>query len=374
MRPRFGGVRGALIIASAGVTLALGVVGVVAGMLALRERALPALADVSGVYDPEGPYVGVIGGPGIVHPPRVVLGQNGIPLALYEGIGYHVNPVTVEQYGLWAYGLYTHDRGAAYRRIALRVADWLVTNQTDGRWLYDFDWAWNGVAVAKPWSSALAQAQAMSLLVRAYGLTGKERYRAAAVRALAPLQVRTRDGGLKHCFEGDCARPFFEEYPTIPPSHVLNGFMFTLVGLYDLASIAPRSPALAMYRAGRRTLTTVLPLYDNDGFASYDLTHLTVAGRKAGIASAGYQAAHINLLHTLDSLEPDPRFRHYAARWEASYSARARNDALRVVLGGVLVFALGLVSLWVLARSRRRRAREEGAATVVPSCRSSAAT
>ena len=114
----------------------------------------------------------------------------------------------------------------------------------------------------------------MSLLSRAYRLTRKQQYRSSALRALPALRVAVTKGGLKRCFFGNCARPFFEEYPTSPPSYVLNGFMFTLIGLYDLASIAPRSPALSMYQAGRRTLTAALPQYDVGGFSTYDLSRL----------------------------------------------------------------------------------------------------
>ncbi len=105
--------------------------------------------------------------------------------------------------------------------------------------------------LTKYWSCAMAQGQAMSLLSRAYRLTRKQQYRSSALRALPALRVAVTKGGLRRCFFGNCARPFYEEYPTSPPSYVLNGFMFTLIGLYDLASIAPRSPALSMYQAGR---------------------------------------------------------------------------------------------------------------------------
>jgi hypothetical protein len=170
----------------------------------------------------------------------------------------------------------------------------------------------------------MAQGQAMSLLERAYRLTGKRRYRSAALQALPPLRMRVVDGGLSRCFLANCSRRFLEEYPTTPPSYVLNGFMYTLIGLYDLASIAPDSGALSMYAAGRRTLEVALPKYDIHGLASYDLTHLTMHGHEPAIASADYQAIHIYLLRALDSLKPNRRFRYYAARWEANIDAAPR--------------------------------------------------
>src|SRR5215210_4112652 len=146
----------------------------------------------------------------------------------------------------------------------------------------------------------MAQGQAISVLERAYRITDDVRYRRAALRALPALEQDVKSGGLRRCFFGDCTKPFFEEYPSTPPSYVLNGFMFTLFGLYDLASIAPKSKALAMYEAGRRTLTTALPRYDVDGLASYDLTHLTVPKREPAIATQLYQGTHVYLLRVLD--------------------------------------------------------------------------
>jgi heparosan-N-sulfate-glucuronate 5-epimerase len=100
----------------------------------------------------------------------------------------------------------------------------------------------------------------------------------------------------------------FEEYPTRPRSDVLNGFMFTLIGLYDLASVAPHSEALTLYKAGRATLRLALPRYDSSGAARYCLS-------SSHLASQSYQAIHIYLLRALDSLSPDREFRFYAHRW-----------------------------------------------------------
>src|SRR5215210_8094068 len=64
------------------------------------------------------------------------------PVRSYDPAGPYVNPVNdpvlAAQYGLWAYGAYLRNRNAEHRRIALRVADWLIRRQTKDRWLYDF--------------------------------------------------------------------------------------------------------------------------------------------------------------------------------------------------------------------------------------------
>lgn len=271
------------------------------------------LASLSpGRYDPAGPYVGPRSA--ILEPPTV-RGSGGARLVDYPPSGYtrlgvRPNPTVTAQYGLLAYDRWLRHHRTTDRRDVVRVADWLLRNQRrTGSWLYNFDWSLPGASVRAPWTSAMAQGQAMSLLERAYRLTGRRAYLEAAERAVLPLTARPGRTRLVACFDG-CGHPFFEEYPSVPRSDVLNGFMFTLVGLYDLASVAPHSPALALYRAGRRTLNEALPRYDKGGLARYSLASDNVAAQR-------YQAIHVYLLRALDSLHTDPLLVFYANRWLA---------------------------------------------------------
>jgi hypothetical protein len=222
------------------------------------------------------------------------------------------NPALIAQYGLWAYSRFLAAQTRSSRATVLHAANWLVRKQRrNGSWIYLFEDPYPGGELGNlepPWSSALAQGQAMSLLERAYRITGRRAYLASAIRGLRPLERPVRDGGLRRCFGGNCRLPFFEEAPSAEPSLILNGFMFALVGLYDLSTVAPSSEAGSLYRAGRLTLHVALPRYDHHGLATYDLlTHR--------IANAKYQAIHIYLLQALDSLSRDHRFTFYARRW-----------------------------------------------------------
>src|SRR5205823_4361220 len=137
-----------------------------------------------------------------------------------------------------------------------------------GAWPYHFDfWVGGmGVTLRQPWPSAMAQGEAISLLTRLGHVTGDRRFARAARRALAPLARPVWAGGvLAHL--GD--HPFFEEYPTNPPSFALNGFMFTLVGLYDLGQDSPA--ARRLFLVGMRTLEANLHLYDTGGISAYHL-------------------------------------------------------------------------------------------------------
>lgn len=84
----------------------------------------------------------------------------------------------------------------------------------------------------------MGQGQAISLLSRAfYHSGGNELYLNTVQAALKPFKVLSKDGGVLSEFMN--LYPWYEEYPTIPPIFILNGFMYSLIGLYDLFSLAP---------------------------------------------------------------------------------------------------------------------------------------
>lgn len=112
--------------------------------------------------------------------------------------------------------------------------------------------------------------------------------------------------------------PRYEEYPTSPPSFVLNGFIYALLGLYDLRVIAgPTQGAEAkiLYDQGMDSLKKMLPLFDTGTGSIYDLRHFTL-GVTPNIARWDYHATHVNQLLLLAGLEKESIFASTAHRWE----------------------------------------------------------
>lgn len=234
----------------------------------------------------------------------IKIGADGVPVVKYGSV-WKNNPTTVAQWGLWSLRV-------GNRADAVRAAEWLLERQQpDGRWLYRIRFVSEGKVLHPPWSSAIVQAQAMSLFTRLWRLTGDLRYLNAARRSLPPLLDR-----MTSCFDGDCRLPFYELYPGMTPSHVLNGHMWALLGLYDMAPFDRR--AANGYVVGRRTLLHVLPLYEVRGHAAYSL-----AFRRTGIVYDSpplYLAVEAILLRTLDSI---------TANTELKRAALARERQLR---------------------------------------------
>lgn len=244
------------------------------------------------------------------------------------------NPVTIAQMGLGAW------QGAAEDEDLLRcvdmVASWLARAlEPDGAVRYRFPLR-GTYEVAAPWVSAMAQGEIASLLVRAGATLGRPELLDAAVDAVRPL-LEGRDGLVVETSEG----PVLQEYPTAPPSHVLNGWIFALWGLYDV-SCAPagHGAAEALFDQSVAALASRLSLYElSGGWTRYDLFPHPIPN----VASPFYHALHAAQLRALARLVDDRRFEAAAARWEAAASS------LRVRTGAVL----GKVA-FRLVRPRRR--------------------
>ncbi|MCK4827490.1 hypothetical protein KA005_67800, partial [bacterium] len=162
---------------------------------------------------------------------------DGVPMLDYKGnVGVQYNPNAVAQYALGFYDLLVDTGEQKYKEIFLRQADWFLKNirilkNGVGLWEYNFDFDYHK-GLKAPWRSALAQGQAISLLVRAYSLTQDEKYLGAASKGFNSFKYNINEpGGVTYIDEKGYT--WFEELIFNPPTHVLNGFIWALWGVYD---------------------------------------------------------------------------------------------------------------------------------------------
>ncbi|XP_007235225.3 glucuronic acid epimerase a isoform X1 [Astyanax mexicanus] len=207
----------------------------------------------------------------------------------------------------------------AHMAAFFAASDWLLRNQDErGGWpIRVARKLGEGFRTLEPgWYSAMAQGQAMSTLVRAYLITHDPVYLSAAMRATAPFKRTSEQHGVKALFMNKF--DWYEEYPTMPSSFVLNGFIYSLIGLYDVAEIAGDKfgrEAGILFSRGLESLKAMLPLFDTGSGTVYDLRHFTL-GVAPNLARWDYHTTHINQLQLLASIDSSPIFRDYAKRWK----------------------------------------------------------
>ncbi|TWW67776.1 D-glucuronyl C5-epimerase B [Takifugu flavidus] len=208
----------------------------------------------------------------------------------------------------------------AHMAAFFAASDWLLRNQDDrGGWpIMVTRKLGEGFRALEPgWYSAMAQGQAMSTLVRAYLLTKDQAYLNAALKAVGPYKVPSAQHGVKAVFMNK--HDWYEEYPTTPSSFVLNGFIYSLLGLFDLTETAGEKlgrEARQLFSRGMDSLKAMLPLFDTGSGSIYDLRHFML-GTAPNLARWDYHTTHINQLQLLASIDSSPIFKDVVKRWKA---------------------------------------------------------
>lgn len=179
----------------------------------------------------------------------------------------------------------------------------------------DDEWRWPyPVGVPKynidpPTYSALAQGQIASTFVRAHLATSNSRYAEIALAAVRPL-VREDGSDLVSLTR---AGPVLEETPSSPPSHILNGWIFGLWGLWDVAIGIGHDAAWRTYNGSLSCLRQMLDRYDVGWWTRYSLyPHLL-----PDLAKPFYHRLHIDQVEVLYRLTGFNEFRSAARRWRA---------------------------------------------------------
>jgi heparosan-N-sulfate-glucuronate 5-epimerase len=271
-------------------------------------------------------------------------------------------PAMPIQWGLGCYEHYLGGAGEEWLARALSVCDHLVRDQEtggrhDGGWLHRTPLP-HTYHLPAPWLSALPQGQGASLLVRLFTETGDERFADAASRALRPMRQPVAAGGLLASLDGG---GFPEEYPTEPPSFVLNGALFAWWGVYDVALALGDAAWMKAFDQAIDDLARSLHRWDLGYWSRYDLFPHSVVN----VATLAYHVLHIAQLRATHALAPRPqleevaqRFERYAGSRTKSAHALARKVGFRVAVPrGRMVAehsAPSPMSIWDRIRARVR--------------------
>jgi len=241
--------------------------------------------------------------------------DRGVPMLDYKGvIGRQYNPIAIAQYGLGFYNRYVKEKKEEYLNKFLVQCDWLVDNLEKNKyglyvWMHHFDWEYFRT-LKSPWYSSLAQGAGISALVRAYIITNDSKYIESASKAFKSFNKAIEDGGVVYYDRnGDV---WFEEAITIPPTHILNGFIWSLWGIYDYYLLTKEAKIEELFKRAVNTIKNNLPKYDTGYWSLYDLAPTKLKM----LASPFYHSLHIVQLRILNKITGEQVFSEFANRWD----------------------------------------------------------
>jgi hypothetical protein len=239
------------------------------------------------------------------------LDSRGIPLQRSRTLGPTHNPAYVAWYALVSLGLALRGKDLGGQDRFLAQAEWLASHgvrRDDDAvvWPYAFDWQEGHCVLRAPWISAMAQGLAMSVLVRGYRVTRREGFLDLCRAASQVFAKDIRDGGIRTLEQG---RALYEEYPGYPLPRVLDGFLFGLLGLYDLFVETEDPQVMQLFAHGIQGLKHALPRWNYRGKWSWYGSH-------GYLCPPHYHALNRSLLQALGRLSREPVLTRCADTWD----------------------------------------------------------
>ncbi|HTQ68269.1 MAG TPA: D-glucuronyl C5-epimerase family protein [Solirubrobacteraceae bacterium] len=118
-----------------------------------------------------------------------------------------------------------------------------------------------------PWTSGLSQGTAIQLLARAYSRYHEPALLTAAQQALGIFNTPPPQGIRVTAANGAA---LYAQYSFAPSDRILNGFIQSVVGLYDYTSITKDPLGLSLFEAGDAEARALVPRYDTGFWSMYD--------------------------------------------------------------------------------------------------------
>lgn len=226
-----------------------------------------------------------------------------------------VFPVTIFQYALGLYDLYLLKKDQKYIRKFLDLANWALDNQ-------EAKGAWNNFGFIYPNApyGAMCQSEGASVLIRAFVHTKDSKYLDAAKNAISFMLLPIEAGGTSQSVDNDIC---FFEFTNKPI--VLNGWIFSIMGIYDLAVIDKESYG-ELWTRSVNSLIKSLYKFDNHFWSMYDL-----GGR---IASPFYHDLHIHQLEALYKITENETILEYINRFK-KYSNNQFDKSYAFILKAI---------------------------------------
>lgn len=236
-------------------------------------------------------------------------GPDGTPVQRSRTLHIY-NPAYVAWYGLmslerWLRYEDSEALSAFHRQVAWLEAHAVRRDADATVWPVTVDWQEGASRLNAPWISAMVQGLVISTLVRAHRITGEPRLLEYCHRAIAVFDRTIEEGGVRTV---DAGRVTYEEYPAFPLSRVLDGYLFGLLGLYDLFAQTQDPRAGRLFAEGLEGLKNALPFWDYNGKWSW-------YGAHGYLCPPHYNKLNSALLTALGRLSGERTLTRYAEAW-----------------------------------------------------------
>lgn len=263
--------------------------------------------------------------------------ENGAVYNNYGGtIGKQYNPAYVAWHGITNLQKWLDTKDDNSFKVFQNQIAWLKQNFKDWGekgvvWTYDFDWQ-EGLkgSFKAPWISAMAQGLAISLLIRASSINNDEECLKIANKAIKVFEVDIKDGGVRHTENGYI---LYEEYPAYPLAHVLDGFIFALLGLYDLWRATGENHIKELFDNGIKGLEYKLEFWNYRNKWSWYGSH-------GYLCPAQYNKLNASLLTALYHITGISEFDKIAKKWMPESKSFFDKIEINVMRKITMYFAL----------------------------------
>jgi hypothetical protein len=233
------------------------------------------------------------------------LDDNGV---FIQNNKYH--PTSIGKIALRAIKRYKETKSKAAKKVFFDQMDWIENNfyETEHYGFWYFSEAAPLYRLDPGWPSVFSQGLLLESCLEAYLLTKEIKYKKLIEKALKGYIVPIENGGFMRPWDSD--ELWFEEYPTKKPSRVLNGTMYGLTGVRNVAKKLNSVFAEKIFAAGVETLINHLEDYDAKYTSRYSL-----ADWKNEVSLEQYHEEHVIQLLLFYTMTKKDIFREYAKKF-----------------------------------------------------------
>jgi len=271
--------------------------------------------------------------------------ENGVIILDYRGVvGRQKYHIAISQYGLACYNRWKRTNDKVWYDRFMAQVKWHEDNLKANEkgiylWYANFDWEYHGIHKA-PWPSGLAQGNGLSLLVRAYAETKEQKYFDMCEKVFKSMITEVKDGGVmvkgtdkkgtryevlgtsksdtdtgtntQYPIPVDGVDYWIEEAIVEPPTHILNGFMWAVMGIYDYYLLTGREDVKMWFDRFIKTIADNLHTFETGYWSLYEHSHTKIPM----VASTFYHGLHLVQLEILYNITKNKKFEEYLIKWK----------------------------------------------------------